>query len=234
VEVCGQQPKVFFRADDIGYPSKGFAQLISMFIRHRMPLCLALVPVWTTSDRIDDLRPLLDLQSKQWSLHQHGYAHRNHELKGKKAEFGSARDADALRRDLLRGRDRLGQLLGKSFFPVFTPPWNRCSAQTLDHLKTEGYHAVSRNRDAIPASPGLPDIQVTVDLHTRRETSPSEKYTGILRELEESLARGVCGIMIHHRRMNPRAFAFLEMLLVELSRDQSLSFVQFQELLGKQ
>ena len=57
-------------------------------------------------------------------LHQHGYDHTNHETEGKKQEFGPARPADAHRRDIQTGRDRLRDLLGDAFDPIFTPPWN--------------------------------------------------------------------------------------------------------------
>ena len=226
-----ERPRIFFRADDIGYPSKGFTELVSIFTQYRLPLCLAMVPVWTTPERVTELAAIMELDSPQWVLHQHGYAHKNHQLTGKKAEFGSAREAAALSRDLQRGRWRLEKYLEKSFFPVFTPPWNRCTATTLRLLIDHGYHGVSRNLGAHPESQSLPDLQISVDLHTRREPSLDQKVEGILKEIEESLASGVCGIMIHHQRMNRWAFAFLELLMVELTSTRAVVFTQFQELL---
>jgi hypothetical protein len=41
-----------------------------------------------------------------------------------------------------------------------------------------------------------------------------------LKELEENLAIGFCGVMIHHQRMNQPAFTFLDLLLRKLKRWQ--------------
>ena len=47
-------------------------------------------------------------------IHQHGYTHTNHELTGKKCEFGMARDYLLQRSDIENGRRRLTDLLVRS------------------------------------------------------------------------------------------------------------------------
>lgn len=226
------QAVVFFRADDIGVPSANFDRLISGFTQHRLPLCLATVPAWTTTRRLAELRRITGRNSSQWCWHQHGRLHRNFERYGKKQEFGSARNRDELFAQLVKGESRLRALLGADFTPVFTPPWNRCNADTLQGLVELDFRAVSRARNAQPPAPDiLPDYQVHVDLHTRKETSPALALDNVLGEIEFGLATGVCGIMIHHQRMNQPAFEFLDLLLALLQRNRRVIPVHFGDLI---
>lgn len=232
---CGRaahHPLVFFRADDIGIPSRGFADLIASFRKHGLPLCLATVPAWLTEQRLAELRRMTGNPGSQWCWHQHGHVHHNFEATGKKQEFGPAREPAQIRTSLQQGRARLTRLLGHDFLPVFTPPWNRCSAATLQALVELGFQAVSRNRGARPEPPAvLPDFQVNVDLHTRKEQSPELSFAGLLHEIEEGLASGRCGIMIHHQRMNGRALQLLDILLEKLGNNRTIIPVHFADLL---
>jgi hypothetical protein len=123
--------------------------------------------------------------------------------------------------------------MGEEFYPVFTAPWNRCSSVTLELLKELGYHAVSRSQGSLPPPPeGLLDFPVNVDLHTRNELAAEEGWSGLFTELNGALLSGLCGIMIHHRRMNEVAFDFLEIFLQKLSRHEELRIVHFKDLVA--
>ena len=52
----------------------------------------------------------------------------------------------------------------------------------------------------------------------------------LLAELEENISSGQCGIMIHHQRMNEKAFELLDMLLAVINASPQLSPVLFSEL----
>ncbi len=182
---------VFFRADDIAAPGNQFSKLLALFGRHRMPLCLAVVPAWLTKQRWLALQKSATDNSALWCWHQHGWRHINHEAEGKKQEFGPTRIPTELEFDIGRGRQRLENLLGQYFFPVFTPPWNRCDERALDVLKKMDYAAVSRSRGSKPASPaGLPSIDVNVDLHTRKERNPSAGWQKLFDELQQAIESG--------------------------------------------
>lgn len=222
---------VFFRADDIGGAQDHlFFLLMERFHAHRVPLCLAVVPTWITpAVWASYLR--FEPHSRQWCWHQHGFAHVNHEPHGKKAEFGGGRDALAIGRDIDAGNQRLQAILGADFYPVFTPPWNRCGQATLHHLRVEAFMAVSRSSGAEPAPPSaLPDIPVNVDLHTRKEKTPEQGWEGLYAELERGAAAGLIGIMLHHRVMNHHGFAFLDLLLAQI-RHHSIPVVTYRDLL---
>jgi hypothetical protein len=215
---------LFFRADDIGVPSGIFAELIALFQRHQLPLCLAVVPSWLSKQRYIGLRSITGLDDTLWCWHQHGRLHKNFEPEGKKQEFGPARDFSTLKQHLLLGKNRLETLLEESFQPFFTPPWNRCSRDTALALKELKFHGISRSRDARPdLTDILPDIQVNVDLHTRKEPDPAASLKNLLIELEMSLSSGRCGIMIHHQRMNSHAFVLLDLLMRHLVQRPEIS-----------
>ena len=222
---------VFFRADDVAVPGKGFARLMELFIRHRTPLSLGVVPAWLSGPRWQYLKGFEQRGSGLWCWHQHGWRHQNHEITGKKQEFGPIRTESQIKKDLVRGRRRLEAQMGRDFYPVFTPPWNRCDLSTLILLKELGYHAVSRSRGSHPSTPvELPDFQVNVDLHTRKEQHPHVGWDGLFDDLKGALMNGFCGIMIHHQRMNEAAFAFLEVLLGTFCQSMDLSLVHFGDL----
>lgn len=230
---CATTPTVFFRADDIGIPSQQFSQLIASFKKHKMPLCLATVPTWLNPRRLKDLQQLTGNSKAQWCWHQHGYVHRNFERVGKNQEFGPARTYSEVNSSLEKGKNRLNLLLGTLNQPVFTPPWNRCSVETLQSLQDLNFKAISRSRGAKPhTKEAFPDFQVNVDLHTRKELNPNDGVQNLLDELEENLASGRCGIMLHHQRMNDRAVHLLDTLLACLQKQAGLSFVHFGDLLS--
>ena len=116
---------VFFRADDIGVPSKNFEHMMALFLACHMPLCLAVVPAWLTRARWAAMAGFRQKGSSLFCWHMHGFRHCNHEPSGKKQEFGPARSSKELYNDLSKGQARLLSIMGKHLTQVFTPPWNR-------------------------------------------------------------------------------------------------------------
>jgi peptidoglycan/xylan/chitin deacetylase (PgdA/CDA1 family) len=221
----------FFRADDVAVPGMQFTRMMDLFAKYGAPLSLAIVPSWLTRDRWQYLSDYERNNPVRCCWHQHGWRHVNHESKGKKQEFGAVRSLSEIKRDLKRGKNRLSELLGESFYPAFTPPWNRCSGHTLQLLRELGFLAVSRSQGSTPHSPrGLPDLYVNVDLHTRKERSPTAGWNKLLQELEQAIATRFCGIMIHHQLMNQAAFDFLEKLLKALINYPKIQLVNFKDL----
>jgi peptidoglycan/xylan/chitin deacetylase (PgdA/CDA1 family) len=219
-------PMVFFRADDVAVPGRQLADMLAVFARWDAPLSLAVVPAWITALRWNELKQLAGKASGRWCWHQHGWRHKNHETEGKKQEFGPSRPAVDIRSDLELGRSRLETILGNDFTRIFTPPWNRCDRRTLDILAESGYQAVSRFSGGWPpAPPGLPDIAMTLDLHTRKESDPKAAWHNLLTELRQSLSAGCCGVMLHHRRMNAAALSFLELLLRSMLRYKNMNLM---------
>jgi len=223
--------RVFFRADDIGRVDPQFNRLMRLFKKHQAPLCLAVVPEWLDHARWREMLPYTP-DDPLWCWHQHGRRHTNYEPTGKKSEFGVSRSKEQIRSDLQQGRDRLQNIFGRLFVPVFTPPWNRCSTETLEILCELDFKAISRFRGAQPRSP-LPDLAINVDLHTRREKNARQGWDRLLSEFKEAAQSGCMGIMIHHQRMNDAAFDFLDLLLPILKGHQSVSCRSFRDFTEK-
>ncbi len=133
------------------------------------------------------------------AVDQHGYAHVNHEPAGRKCEFGPSRPYEAQAADITRGAGILADAFGDLVAPVFTPPWNRCTAVTGDVLAAAGFAVLSRDNTATPL-PGAPiaEVPITVDWFGSRKGSRWTPY-----ELADRLAAAVrtggpVGIMLHH------------------------------------
>ena len=102
---------------------------------------------------------------------------------------------------------------------------------TKAQLKKLEYLAVSRIRGSLPRPPdGLPETDVTVDLHTRKRMDRMSEWDQFFVELGQSLSSGSCGIMIHHNRMNTAAFGFLGSLLQNISRSKGIQPVHLKDL----
>ncbi|WP_029894628.1 DUF2334 domain-containing protein [Desulfohalovibrio reitneri] len=231
MEERGGPVSVFVRADDIGMPGRGFPELLDVFRRRSVPLALAVVPTWLPMRHRDFFRTL-DPAEEIFCLHQHGFRHANTQQRGKKSEFGHDVPLEEKGRRIERGRDILTRYLGQYFHPLFTPPWNRTDAETLDMLARAGFRAVSRwCGEGPPLPPGMRGIPVNVDLHTRKEESPEDCLAGLLSQLSRAVSRGECGLMLHHQRMNGAAFSFLERLLDSLAEYDRVRFVNAREMI---
>ena len=228
--VSSQPVPVLFRADDVGVPSTNFERLLSLFSGHRLPLCLAVVPAWLTQVRWKAVKSLVDTGSSQWCWHQHGWRHANHQVSGKKSEFGPARSKAALRDDLVRGRNCLRSITGTDFSEFFTPPWNRCSEDTLDILVELGYRGVSRSRGEQSGPTPLADLFVNVDLHTRKEPDSETALEALCGELHRAIEEHYVAIMIHHQLMDQSAFALLDLLLSLISGSSAFKGCSFTDL----
>lgn len=188
---------IFFRDDDAGWDDAALHALLDVFERHDVPVDVAVIPA--ALGAVLARRLGRRAGSSRVRLHQHGYAHRNHEVEGRKCEFGPSRSDVDLARDLAAGRLRLADMLDGAVDPVFTPPWNRCTASTARALVDQGIGILSRDSSATPLDePGLAEVPVTVDWFGHRKGA---RWTRP--QLAERLAAGVrasgpVGVMLHH------------------------------------
>ncbi|HET6550482.1 MAG TPA: hypothetical protein VFG79_18600 [Solirubrobacter sp.] len=195
--------EVFFRDDDAGWADERLLELIERFAAHSLPLDLAVIPA--------ELTPGLaaKLLDRHAGLHQHGYAHANHEREGRKCEFGPSRARDAQRADIAAGQERLRELLGDRLDPFFTPPWNRCTRTTGECLVELGFALLSREHRAEPLGL-LTERPVHLDV---ARLSAEALDTRFARHVADG---GPVGVMFHHAVMErddmERADALLALL----------------------
>jgi hypothetical protein len=187
----------FFRDDDVGWRTDQLRPLVDRFAHDGMPLDLAVIP--------HALRPGLARQLRARAgdglgLHQHGLAHVNHEPEGRKQEFGPARSRGVQLRDIEAGRRLLEEKLGDVLAPIFTPPWNRCTADTGHCLAELGFTVLSREARAEPLGvPGLRELPVRIDW---------SRLTGeeLVGRLVAAVGSGEpVGVMFHHAEMDDHA-----------------------------
>jgi peptidoglycan/xylan/chitin deacetylase (PgdA/CDA1 family) len=203
--------EVFFRDDDAGWADERLLELLDRFAAAGLPLDLAVIPAATTPQLGRELRA-----RERVGLHQHGLAHVNHEREGRKCEFGPSRPHERQRADIAAGRERLRELLGDRLQPIFTPPWNRCTADTGRALAELGFAGLSREHRADPLGiPGLPEAPVHVDW-VRLE--PAELAARMAAQISDG---GPLGVMLHHEVM-PDMDPVGELLALVADHDRAL------------
>ena len=207
--------RVFFRDDDAGWGDERLWDLLDLFDRRGLPVDVAVIPA--------ELHPALAaeltvrVRAGGVRLHQHGYAHVNHEPVGRKREFGPSRSYAEQAADITRGQAILRDAFGDLLDPVLTPPWNRCSSDTARVLADTGFAVLSRDSTAAPlAGVTVAEIPVTVDWFGSRK---GVRWTPF--QLADKLADAVrsgqpVGIMLHHAVTDPGEFAAIGALLALL------------------
>jgi peptidoglycan/xylan/chitin deacetylase (PgdA/CDA1 family) len=201
---AASQPIVFFfRNDDAGWEDRRLFELLRLFGKHDVPLDLAVIPKSIRNNTAARLRVLVEMFPEKISLHQHGYAHLNHEPDGRKSEFGDSRPGTLQLADITSGRQLLMDMFGPVVDPIFTPPWNRCTAMTATCLRAAGFAYLSRDVSAIPIDTnGLREVPVAIDWFKKRQgfrLAPSEIGAALS---AAARARSAVGVMLHHAVMD--------------------------------
>lgn len=195
--------RIFFRDDDVGWGNERLFELLDLFARYSLPLDLAVIPTELTLPLSTRLTSSIEAAPAPINVHQHGYAHVNHEPLGRKCEFGPARCREDQRRDIALGAQRIRDLLGPIARPIFTPPWNRCTAETGRCLVELGFRVLSCAASTPPLDlPGLIEIPIRVDWFAKRKgqrLSRTELGTLLAGEVERAPA---VGVMFHHALMD--------------------------------
>jgi len=210
---------LFFRDDDCGWGNDRLLLLLDIFADFDLPVDLAAIPAALNSAFAQKLSRRMAAHPERLRIHQHGYAHLNHEPAGKKCEFGPARDYLSQHSDIEKGQRCLAELLGTAPDPIFTPPWNRCTAVTARCLAELGFQMLSRHSDAIPFEvSGVCEMPISVDwfAHHKKVRLDRMEWGKLLAAKLESEAP--VGIMLHHAVMDVEEMQGLAQLLSVLSR----------------
>ncbi len=206
---------VFFRDDDAGWGDERLWSLLDLFDRRSLPVDVAVIPASLHPALASELT--VRARAGGVHLHQHGWAHVNHEPVGRKCEFGPSRDHSAQAADIARGQDDLRDAFGDLLDPVFTPPWNRCTSDTAAALTANGIAVLSRDSTAAPLPSPVPEVPITVDWFGSRTGVRWTPY-----ELADRLAAAIrsgrpVGIMLHHAVTDSGELAAIGALLALLS-----------------
>jgi predicted deacetylase len=214
----------FLRDDDVGWRADRLRDLLDLVGELGLPVDLAVIPAVLDARTARELVGRIERSDGRLGVHQHGYAHVNHEPSGeRKCEFGNARPREAQLHDIATGRERLGLLLGTAVEPIFTPPWNRCTEATGNCLTELGFEILSREASAPRLdAPGLRELPVSVDLLKRRNGAriPVEQIAAIAAAAVKR--GGPLGVMLHHAEMaGPELEATAEFLKTLAGHDRT-------------
>lgn len=229
----GEPVQFFFRDDDADEDVPELRRLLQLFVDGQTPLNLAVIPGRLTESGRALLLSAMQTAPELFALHQHGWQHINHETLGRKCEFGASRSLAEQLADLQRGQARMHDAFGAHWFPVFVPPWNRCTATTGQALTQLGFRGLSRIRGESPlADYRGQEIPVTLDLFRWRTGAELRSTAELVVELCQQLAaRATIGVMLHHKVMDETACAFVAALLQVLRQFPAVRCCTFQQLL---
>ncbi|HEY6195378.1 MAG TPA: glycosyltransferase [Candidatus Eisenbacteria bacterium] len=230
----GRTIDIFLRNDDVGKEDRGLRRLLDLTLARGVPLSLEVIPGVLNGSKEMLLQEYKHFFPTLLELNQHGWEHRNHELNGTKSEFGANRSYAQQLEDIARGKRLLEQAFPDRFHAVFTPPWNRCTEDTLHALDQLGFRVLSRSRGHAEATGHrFREIPITLDLFRWKGGVVLRPSDEILADLMSQMNEGVTiGLMLHHQVMGPDAFAFLEDLLDELIRYPVVRFHTFRSLMS--
>jgi hypothetical protein len=222
--------RFFFRDDDAGWQDDALQTLLDVFEPSGLPLDVAAIPTETTARTAELLTGRRDGGRNDVTVHQHGFAHVNHEPAGRKCEFGVSRSPGQQAEDVAAGRALLRELVG-DVPAVFTPPWNRCAPWTAEVLRELGFEVLSRDLSAGSADVAeLRELPVTVDWFAKLKRVPVDR--GGRGELLAGSARGSrpVGVMLHHAVMSEEDLDDLRALLALVAAHGSASAAHLDKL----
>ena len=214
-----QPAHLFFRDDDCGWSDDRLLLLLDIFADFGIPVDLAAIPAALNPALAQKLSRRMAAHPERLRIHQHGYAHLNHEPEGKKCEFGPARDYLSQRADIQNGQRRLAELLGTAPDPIFTPPWNRCTAVTARCLADLGFQVLSRDSHAVPIEcPGVCELPIAVDWFAQQKKVRLGRMEWGKLLATKLQSEASVGIMLHHAVMDAEEMQALAQLLSVLAR----------------
>lgn len=209
----------FFRDDDAGWENTKLLRMLDRFAQHAIPIDLAVIPASVDKSLADELLSRWQDNPDILGLHQHGFSHTNHEPTGRKCEFGKSRTKHQQNADLTEGKAHLQAYFGVAIDPFFTPPWNRCTPETVACLEELDFTLLSRDITATKfESPRLRQVPIHIDWSRIIKQSPNP-----LVELGNTLSQNLAvneltGIMLHHADMGNEELGPLTELIAMLSK----------------
>jgi peptidoglycan/xylan/chitin deacetylase (PgdA/CDA1 family) len=223
LDASDEPVQFFFRDDDAGWDDDALERLLDVFEPHRLPLDVAAIPTAVTPRTVDLLTGRRATARNDLTVHQHGYAHVNHEPEGRTCEFGVSRAPEQQEEDIAAGRALLRERVG-DVPSVFTPPWNRCAPWTAEVLARLGFEILSRDLSAGSAGvEGLLELPVTVDWFAKRKGVPVDRRGRGELLADRARDSAPLGVMLHHEVMSDEDLVDLGALLALLAAHPSAS-----------
>ena len=183
-----------FRDDDAGWSDARLFELLDRFAAAAIPLDVAVIP--------KHLHPalaaeLLERAGPRLRLHQHGFAHVDHESARRKWEFGPTRSRAMQHRDIVAGRAAArgpARRRDRSRLHAAVEPLHVETGECLAEL---GFRVLSRESRATPLRiPDLREVPVHVDWVRLAPPEAAQRLAAAIR------SGGPAGVMFHHAEMD--------------------------------
>lgn len=206
------------RFDDVRTLCPRLSRVWTIMERYGVPLHLEVVPAWLDDAAIQAIAERARRSSVPVAVHQHGSAHANHGSEARRFEFDDSRTLDEQIDDIQQGRNVLEAALNEWFEPMFSPPWNRYGASTLEALTRTGFSAFScLVRPDAPTHPSVAFVPMTMDPVQWRKEPVHRPWDQVQSELAAALEQsGYAGLELHHEVMTDQDMAGFERLLERL------------------
>ena len=229
----GAMIDLFIRDDDVDFEEANLERLVSIGLKLRVPISLGIIPAALTRNVGILLNSVKRGHPELIELHQHGWAHINHEGELGMGEFGPARSYRQQREDLEKGRDTLERSFGDGFFPAFSPPWNVYTTDTIRAMRELAFQVLSAGwNDFGESGSGIQNYPSSLDVMNWGALGQLQPSRGLFLRIVALLmkARGPVGLLMHHRRMTLGDFEILESLLHRLTQTDRVVFHTFESL----
>lgn len=211
----GQRLRFWWRDDDAIEPTPQLDRLLAFAGTYDVDIGLAVIPKGATQALADRLA-----REPHALVLQHGWAHRNHQLKTegeKAAELGTRREMDDVLGELVRGREKLEALFGSRFIPALVPPWNRIAETIATAAPGIGLPGLSTFTSDVPRTPHR--LQTHIDPIKWKEERRFIGWGSATRRFDEIFERRHAdpsepiGLLSHHLVQNDEHWAFFEEVL---------------------
>ena len=144
---------IFFRNDDVRSTlDASLIMLTDLFIKHNIPISHAVEPANISSEVKEWLLKTKQEHPDIIEIVQHGYSHQINfktvkKGKEKKGEFGGSRTYQEQYPEIKIGKERMDELFGNNWFPLFTFPFNRRNEAAIIAVNDLGFIVVNEEMD---------------------------------------------------------------------------------------
>lgn len=222
---------IFFRNDDVWDSNAKFKKFIALFLWHKIPIHLTVIPGKMTVRCVEFLQLCLKKYPSLIEVGQHGLNHRNYAQAGKsKYEFGHKRSYVLQRKDIIKGRDLLKKVTMNRL--IFTPPWHGYDQNTLKILTDLNYLGISLDRKTryIGDQEALQNIVMNVFINKKDSSGWFVEKAGVVLGEINAVESDHVGVLTHHDTIkNEQGFEELKKFLTLLRRNSSFGFCKLSE-----
>ena len=193
---------VIFRDDDASEFIPELQQLLDIFSSTNTPLHLAAIPARLSKETVSFLLHQKQCMKAPIEIGQHGYSHENHASNGL-SEFSENRNYFQQHEDIRRGKERMQQLFGGEFQPIFTPPFHGFDKNTLRCIEELDFTIFSSTQVQHFERYAYNFKEVSINLDPIAQYEPHVIYkpesTFLSEILERARSQRYLGFNLHHQ-----------------------------------